>query len=296
VRAHAVPLRVVRLRRARKALHKWLNKHSAENVVMFEVAYAVDVRLAGCTNKQQASKLTLELGSKYLLEECPSEVDKVTELLREKAEIAASELADRCLPKFVQSKGCLPLIEQLVGADATPHATPRLPDGQLWDPTDGAGGYGDDVLRWLHGVISMGLALPAMLTITDMTAAGNPLIFVNDCFCETTGYSRESALGRNCRFLQGPDTEAQSVAVIQAAMSDITDCVVKITNYRKTGEPFDMLLALRPVVDADQTRRFCIGMHFELTPTRPLKQLVTKLGKLVKLFPSQAPLESIGGG
>ena len=49
------------------------------------------------------------------------------------------------------------------------------------------------------------------------------------------------------------------------------------------------LLALRPVVDSNATKRFCISLHFEITPTRSLKQLVTKLGKLIKLFPSQAP-------
>ena len=47
--------------------------------------------------------------------------------------------------------------------------------------------------------------------------AGSATIFVNDAFCRVTGYARDEALGRNCRFLQGPDTEAQSVAVIQAA-------------------------------------------------------------------------------
>ena len=274
---------------ARKAFHKWLLKHSAENVVMFEVTYEVDVRLGRCTSSKQAEKLTLELGAKYLLEDCPSEVEKARALLDEKSEIAASELADRCLPKFVQSKGCLPLIEQLLGAEKT-GPPPPMPAGLLWDPNDS---YRGDVARWLNTVMFLGLALPAMLSITDMAASGNPLIFVNDAFCRVSGYAREAALGRNCRFLQGPDTEVQSVAVIQAALTDVSDCVVKITNYRKSGEPFNMLLALRPVVDAEQTRRFCIGLHFEITPQRPLKQLVVKLGKLVKLFPSQAPLDPI---
>ena len=273
---------------ARKSFHKWLIKHSTENVVMFEVAYAVNVRLAACTNEKQMKRLALDLGQKYLLEECPPDGEKAIELLKEKAEIAASELAERCLPKFVQSKGCLPLIEQLVGADGDLNApVPQIPDGLLHEPGDA---YSPEVMRWLHGVISLGLALPPMLTITDMKAPGNPLIFVNESFCKLTGYSRDAALGRNCRFLQGPDTEAQSVAVIQAALTDITDCVVKITNYRKTGEAFDMLLALRPVVDAEGTRRFCIGLHFELTPAKPLKTLVTKLGKLIKLFPKEAAL------
>ena len=32
-------------------------------------------------------------------------------------------------------------------------------------------------------------------------------MYVNDAFKKTTGYSRKDVLGRNCRFLQGPDTD-----------------------------------------------------------------------------------------
>ena len=117
------------------------------------------------------------------------------------------------------------------------------------------------------------------------------MIFVNRAFSRLSEYPIEEAMGLNCRFMQGPKTEPQSVAVIQDTLRRGADCHVKITNYRKSGEPFDMLLALRPIVDANGQRRFCIGLHFEVTPSRPLKQLVVKLGKLIKLFPSQAPLD-----
>jgi PAS domain S-box-containing protein len=32
-------------------------------------------------------------------------------------------------------------------------------------------------------------------------------VFVNDAFCELTGYDREEVIGRNCRFLQGPQSD-----------------------------------------------------------------------------------------
>lgn len=259
------------LEAARKAFHKWMLKYSADNVVMFEVTYEVDIRLSRCTPKQ-AARLSLELASRYL-EEPPTEPERAIELLRERADIAASDLAERCLPKFVQSKGCLPLIESLVGADVGPAAIPP-PLPEAWCVKDALdGGYSKDVTAWLHGVCSFGVALPYMLSVSDMSAEGNPLIFVNEAFCRVSGYERSACLGRNCRFLQGPATEAQSVAVIQTALRDVADCVVKITNYRKTGEAFEMLLALRPVADLNGSRRFCVGLHFEITPALPLKQV-----------------------
>ncbi len=34
-----------------------------------------------------------------------------------------------------------------------------------------------------------------------------PLVYANAAFLRMTGYAEEEVLGRNCRFLQGPDTD-----------------------------------------------------------------------------------------
>ena len=98
-----------------------------------------------------------------------------------------------------------------------------------------------------------------MLLISDMSMAGNPLLFVNTEFCNVTGYSKEEVLGQNCRFLQGPDTEPASVAIIQHSLRQLEDCQVMITNYRKNGETFSNLLSLRLVADSNAVLRFCVG-------------------------------------
>ncbi len=43
------------------------------------------------------------------------------------------------------------------------------------------------------------------VVFSDPSHPDNPMIFVSDEFEDQTGYSPEEALGRNCRFLQGPD-------------------------------------------------------------------------------------------
>ena len=45
------------------------------------------------------------------------------------------------------------------------------------------------------------------IIITDAGQADNPIIYVNPAFERLTGYSAEEAIGRNCRFLQGPETD-----------------------------------------------------------------------------------------
>jgi PAS domain S-box-containing protein len=98
-----------------------------------------------------------------------------------------------------------------------------------------------------------------MFLVSDMSMAGNPLLFVNKEFCNVTGYSKEEVLGQNCRFLQGPETEPASVAVIQHSLRQLEDCQVMITNYCKNGETFSNLLSLRLIADSNAVLRFCVG-------------------------------------
>ena len=43
-------------------------------------------------------------------------------------------------------------------------------------------------------------------------------MYVNEAFCRMTGYDQDEILGRNCRFLQGPETDKSSLARIRIAM------------------------------------------------------------------------------
>lgn len=59
------------------------------------------------------------------------------------------------------------------------------------------------------------------ITIADPNLPDCPLMYVNEAFCRMTGYEREEIIGRNCRFLQGPETDKASVARIRAAMEQV---------------------------------------------------------------------------
>ena len=122
-----------------------------------------------------------------------------------------------------------------------------------------------------------------------MHIEGYPMVFVNKCFTEVTGFSKEESIGRNCRFLQGPKTEPESIETIRNALSHGTTCHVKITNYRKNGETFINLLTLKPVYDADDEFRYTIGVQFEVSFDDPasLKRKSDQLDVLVQKLPSK---------
>jgi PAS domain S-box-containing protein len=52
---------------------------------------------------------------------------------------------------------------------------------------------------------------PFSIVLTDPTVDDNPIVYVNDAFERATGYSRAGAIGRNCRFLQGEETDRRAV-------------------------------------------------------------------------------------
>lgn len=87
------------------------------------------------------------------------------------------------------------------------------------------------------------------MIITNPRLPDNPVVFVNDAFCRLTNYAREEIIGRNCRFLQGEDTDPDTVARIGAAVRDVRSIEIDIRNYRKEGTPFWNRLLLAPVHD-----------------------------------------------
>jgi PAS domain S-box-containing protein len=59
---------------------------------------------------------------------------------------------------------------------------------------------------------------PVGITISDAGQADNPLVYANDQFLALTGYGEGDVLGRNCRFLQGEDTDEEPVAELRRAI------------------------------------------------------------------------------
>lgn len=85
------------------------------------------------------------------------------------------------------------------------------------------------------------------MVITDPTLPDNPIVFCNEAFQTLTGYTRDEIIGRNCRFLQGPDTDPATARQIHQAIDAGNDINVEILNYRKDGTTFWNALYLSPV-------------------------------------------------
>jgi len=79
---------------------------------------------------------------------------------------------------------------------------------------------------------------PVGITIADATREDEPLIYISNEFTDITGYSESEALGQNCRFLQGAETQQEPVAKMRAAIDAEEPVTVVLRNYRKDGSMF----------------------------------------------------------
>jgi PAS domain S-box-containing protein len=102
------------------------------------------------------------------------------------------------------------------------------------------------------------------LVLCDANLRDDPMIHVNDAFCKMSGYDRAELLGKNCRVLQGPDTQKSIRKLIRDDLEGQRDTRVLIRNYRKNGEPFDNFLYVFTVLDARGRPLYRIGSQFEV--------------------------------
>lgn len=109
---------------------------------------------------------------------------------------------------------------------------------------------------------------PIGVIITDPAREDNPIIYVNDAFVDMTGYPRDEALGRNCRFLQGEDTEPEAVAELRAGIEAEREVVVELLNYRKDGEPFRNRVHVKPLRDDEGAVLNFVGFQEDVTDRR----------------------------
>ena len=148
------------------------------------------------------------------------------------------------------------------GAATATGATPGHHSGDGRNVVDGRGLGG-------HDIFSAAVRMTRMpMCLADPNQPDLPLVFVNEAFQQMTGYKEAEILGRNCRFLQGPDTDLGAVRRIGAAIRAREDLAVELLNYRRDGTPFWNALYLSPVYDPEGRLIYFFASQIDVTKRR----------------------------
>lgn len=127
------------------------------------------------------------------------------------------------------------------------------------------------------------------ITIASMELPGQPVIYANAAFRHITGYEPDEVIGRNCRFLQGEDTDRDTIEGIRSAIAQSRSTSVILRNHRKDGTPFWNELRLSPVVREDGRVTHYVGVQTDISERirshEELRQRTERLNTIFDLSP-----------
>ncbi|MGA9581709.1 MAG: LuxR C-terminal-related transcriptional regulator [Allosphingosinicella sp.] len=104
---------------------------------------------------------------------------------------------------------------------------------------------------------------PIATVLSNPRLPDNPIIAANSAFCALTGYEESEIVGRNCRFLAGPNTEPWQTERIREALRSLRPSITELINYRKDGSPFRNAVLIAPLFGADGEVAWFLGSQVE---------------------------------
>ena len=125
--------------------------------------------------------------------------------------------------------------------------------------------HNQEQLRLLEACVAH---LNDIVLITEPEPLNEPgprIVFVNDSFTRQTGYTREEALGRNPRFLQGPATDQFALGRMHTALAQGQPSKEELINYKKDGSAFWVEIDIVPITDLNGLTSHFVAVQRDIT-------------------------------
>ena len=118
------------------------------------------------------------------------------------------------------------------------------------------------------------------MILTDPRQDDNPSVFANKAFLDLTGYEESEIIGRNCRFLQGADTDRAAVADLRDAVARREAISLEILNYKRDGSAFWNAVFIAPVFDDHGELIYFFASQLDVTRRRSSEQSFRQAQKM----------------
>ncbi len=124
---------------------------------------------------------------------------------------------------------------------------------------------------------------PLGITIADIEAEDEPIIYANKGFADITGYSLDDILGQNHRFLQGKNTSEKQIRQLRKSIDNRDICRVNLRNYKKDGTEFWNRVTIKPIKTKDNKVTHYVGFQEDITESKLYRREKNILGKHVAM-------------
>ncbi len=134
----------------------------------------------------------------------------------------------------------------------------------------------EERLRLLESVVVNANDAILITEAEPIENTGPRILYVNEAFTRTTGYSLEDVLGKTPRILQGPRTDRATLEKIRTALKAWQPVRVELLNYRKDGSEFWEELNIAPVADETGWYTHWISVQREITERKQAEEEILK--------------------
>ncbi|MBS0630700.1 MAG: PAS domain S-box protein [Verrucomicrobia bacterium] len=124
-----------------------------------------------------------------------------------------------------------------------------------------------------------------IVVITEASPIDEPgpsIIYVNDAFERVTGYTRDEAIGRSPRFLQGPRTQRPELDAIRLALKERRSLRTELVNYTKSGRAYWVEVEIVPVLDANGGPTHAIAIQRDITERKAAEEKLQESDALLR--------------
>ena len=101
---------------------------------------------------------------------------------------------------------------------------------------------------------------------------GPKIIYVNDAFTETTGYSAEEVIGKTPRIFQKKGTDKEELSKIREALEKKEPVRVTLRNFSKTGKEYWVDISILPLRDTEGKVTHFASIQRDITEYKKLEQ------------------------
>eukprot|EP00656_Telonema_subtile_P001148 TRINITY_DN10538_c0_g1_i1.p1 TRINITY_DN10538_c0_g1~~TRINITY_DN10538_c0_g1_i1.p1 ORF type:complete len:278 (-),score=64.25 TRINITY_DN10538_c0_g1_i1:224-1057(-) len=123
--------------------------------------------------------------------------------------------------------------------------------------------------------------------VCDPNSPDCPIVFTSAGFMNLTGYTLAETVGRNCRFIQGKDTNPLVVAQLKTALREQKEIHAVILNYKKDGTPFWNLLHMSPIITPNGQLHSYVGSQLDVS-----NAVVGNTGQMVLDMTQEGPFQT----